>query len=177
MHVPPNDESCQIIVEAASMISHFSLCFRRRYYQGGYDINLAYTKHSLFIGQLRNRILDLSSNEKPYVVVEKDGCGIIVWFWLINKEKVFSLVCVFLIWIAQRTKLQRRCHETPLHLSIFSKRNFFHTICHNEIDTFINFHQWRKKISFQNYVNQWTDNRWFFSEVIIYAFSFYKTII
>ncbi len=80
MHIPPNDEHCQIIAKAASIVCNFSLCFRRHYYQGVYDIDLAYTKHSLFIEQLRKRILALSLNEKSYVVVEEDGCGIIVWF-------------------------------------------------------------------------------------------------
>jgi hypothetical protein len=53
MHIPPNDTSCQIIAEAASTVSDFSLCFRHGYYQDFYDVDLAYTKHALFIEQLQ----------------------------------------------------------------------------------------------------------------------------
>ncbi|CAF4315515.1 unnamed protein product [Rotaria sp. Silwood2] len=80
MHTPPDDTSCQIIAETAVMVSDFCFCFRRRGDRNEYDIDIAYTKHSLFIKQLQNHILALPLNEKPYVVVEKYSCGIFIWF-------------------------------------------------------------------------------------------------
>jgi hypothetical protein len=81
MHIPPDDTNCQIIAETVPMLSDFSFCFRRIYHQNPpYDYASAYKKHSLFIEQLRNRILILSLNEQPYVFVEEDGCGLIIWF-------------------------------------------------------------------------------------------------
>ncbi|CAF2487096.1 unnamed protein product [Rotaria sp. Silwood2] len=80
MYISPDDTSCEHIAKTAIMVSDFSFCFRRRYYQGAYDINLVYTKHSLFIEQLRNRIVALSLNKEPYVVVDEDGCGLVIWF-------------------------------------------------------------------------------------------------
>jgi hypothetical protein len=80
MRIPPDDISCQIIAETASMISDFCFCFRRLAFEINYDIDAVYTKYSLFIEQLRNRILALPLNEQPYVVVEEDGHGLIIWF-------------------------------------------------------------------------------------------------
>ncbi|CAF2725237.1 unnamed protein product [Rotaria sp. Silwood2] len=80
MHIPPDSTDCKIIAETAPLLSDFSFCFRRIYGQNSYDIDLAYTKHCLFIEQLRNNILSLPLNEEPYAVVEEDGCGLIVWF-------------------------------------------------------------------------------------------------
>jgi len=80
MDVPPDDINCQIIAETASMVSDFCFCFRYRYAARDYDVVGTYTKHSLFIEQLRNRILALSLNQQPYIVVEKDGYGLIIWF-------------------------------------------------------------------------------------------------
>ncbi|CAF3185931.1 unnamed protein product [Rotaria sp. Silwood2] len=71
MRIPPDDKSCQIIAETASMVSDICFCFRRRGDRNEYNIDIAYTKHSLFIKQLRNRILALPVNEKSYIVVEK----------------------------------------------------------------------------------------------------------
>lgn len=80
MHIPPDDTSCQIIAETAPMVSDFCFCFRRLYYETNYDIGAVYKKHFLFIEQLQSRILALSLNESPYVVVEEGGHGIIIWF-------------------------------------------------------------------------------------------------
>lgn len=80
MRVPPDDASCQIIAETVPIVSDFSFCFRRLNGQIDYDIDVAYTKHSLFIQQLKNRILQLPLNEQTYINVEEDGCGIIIWF-------------------------------------------------------------------------------------------------
>ncbi|CAF1480215.1 unnamed protein product [Rotaria sp. Silwood1] len=80
MHIPPDDTSCQIIAEITPNLLDFSFCFRRIYYQTSYDIVAAYKEHCLFIEKLRKRILNLSLDEQPYVFVEKDGCGLIMWF-------------------------------------------------------------------------------------------------
>jgi hypothetical protein len=80
MDVPPDDTSCQIIAETAVLVLDFCFCFRYPGLARNYHIDGIYTKHSLFIEQLRNRILALSLNEQPYIVVEKDGYGLIIWF-------------------------------------------------------------------------------------------------
>ncbi|CAF4470419.1 unnamed protein product [Rotaria socialis] len=72
MHISPDDTSCQIIADVAPMISDFSFCFRRRHYQAVYDLDSAQMKQSSFIEQLKNRILALSLNKQPYIVVEED---------------------------------------------------------------------------------------------------------
>ncbi len=63
-------------------MNHFHQIISKKYRHAGRDyyIDGIYTKHSLFIEQLRNRIVALSLNRQPYIVVEKDGYGIIVWF-------------------------------------------------------------------------------------------------
>ncbi|CAF4055709.1 unnamed protein product [Rotaria sordida] len=80
INIPPNDTICQIIAETASTISDFCFCFRRKNHQNRRNFDGAHTKQSLFIEQLRNNILALPLNEKPQIVVEKDGYGLIVWF-------------------------------------------------------------------------------------------------
>jgi hypothetical protein len=80
MHTPPDNTSCQIIAMIAPMLTDFSFCFRRIYLQNPYNIRLAYKKHCSFIKQLRNRILNLSLNERPYVFFEEDSSGLIIWF-------------------------------------------------------------------------------------------------
>ncbi|UJR13317.1 hypothetical protein I4U23_000335 [Adineta vaga] len=80
MHIPPNSKSSQIIAETALLLSDFSLCFRKIYCLNSCDITSAYNKHSLFIKRLRKRILALSLDGERYISVEKDGCGLIVWF-------------------------------------------------------------------------------------------------
>ncbi|CAF4110932.1 unnamed protein product, partial [Rotaria sordida] len=80
MHIPPDDTNCQIIAKITPKLLDFSFCFRRIYCQDSYDIGAAYKKHCLFIKQLRNCILNLSLNKQAYVFVEKDGCGLIIWF-------------------------------------------------------------------------------------------------
>ncbi|CAF4240729.1 unnamed protein product, partial [Rotaria sordida] len=79
MNIPPNDTSCQIIAETASKISDFCFCFRRKDYQNRRNFDWAHIQQSLFIKQLRNNILALPLNEKPQIVVEKDGYGLIAW--------------------------------------------------------------------------------------------------
>ncbi len=80
MRVPPDDASCQIIAETAPIVSDFAFCFRRDNYEIDYDKDAVYTKHCLFIEQLQNRILTLPLNQQHYIVIEKDGHGIIIWF-------------------------------------------------------------------------------------------------
>ncbi|CAF4703699.1 unnamed protein product [Rotaria sp. Silwood2] len=80
MNNPPNDTSCQIIAETASTISDFCFCCRRKNYQNRRNFDCAHTAQSLFIIQLRNSILALLLNERPRLVVEKDGYGLIAWF-------------------------------------------------------------------------------------------------
>ncbi|CAF3366082.1 unnamed protein product [Rotaria sp. Silwood2] len=80
MNNPPNDTSCQIIAETASTISDFCFCFRRKNHQNRRNFDCAHTAQSLFIMQLRNSIIALPLNEKPRLVVEKDGYGLIAWF-------------------------------------------------------------------------------------------------
>ena len=81
MRTPPNDANCQIIVETIPFISDFSFCFRRTNKdRSDYNVHIAHIKHSLFIQQLQNRILALPLVKQPYVLIEEDGYGIIVWF-------------------------------------------------------------------------------------------------
>ncbi|CAF4968444.1 unnamed protein product [Rotaria sp. Silwood1] len=80
IHNSPDDASCQIIAGIASTLSDFSFCFRCLYRQGPYDIDLASKKHCLFVEQLRKRILLLSLNKRPYIFVEKEASGLIIWF-------------------------------------------------------------------------------------------------
>jgi hypothetical protein len=80
MLIPSDDTSYLITAETAPVISDFSFYFRRDYYYGGYDIDSTYSKYSLFIEQLRNCLVALPLNEEPYVIVEEDGCGLIIWF-------------------------------------------------------------------------------------------------
>ncbi|CAF3140209.1 unnamed protein product, partial [Rotaria sp. Silwood2] len=80
---PPDDTSCKVIAETALIVADFGLCFRRYHYHYvklNYDIDLVYTKHSLFIERLRNCIVTLSQNEELYIVIDEDGCGIFIWF-------------------------------------------------------------------------------------------------
>ncbi|UJR13321.1 hypothetical protein I4U23_000339 [Adineta vaga] len=80
MRIPPDDTSCQIIAETASMLSNFSFFFRHMYNTHKYDMYSTYKKHWLFIKQLKKRLLDLSSNVEPYVCEENDGCGLFYSF-------------------------------------------------------------------------------------------------
>ncbi|CAF1006048.1 unnamed protein product [Rotaria sordida] len=80
MVIPPDDISCQILAETASMVSDFCFSFRRKYYQNIYNFDVTHPQQYLFIKQLRNNILALPLNKKPRIVVEKDGYGLIVWF-------------------------------------------------------------------------------------------------
>lgn len=80
MDIPPNDNSCQIIAETASTVSDFCFCFRRRVYQNRYNSEWTYISQSVFIIQLRDNILALPLNEKPCVIVENDGYGLLAWF-------------------------------------------------------------------------------------------------
>ena len=80
MNIPPNDTSCQIIAETASMVSDFRFCFRRKYYLNVYNFRTAHRKQFLFIKQLQKKILALPLKEKPYIAVEKDGYRLIIWF-------------------------------------------------------------------------------------------------
>lgn len=80
MRISPDDQSRRVIAETASMVSDFSFCFRRRYCPFGYGHHIPFPKHVLFIDQLRTDIFALSRNEKVYVVVEENGCGMKIWF-------------------------------------------------------------------------------------------------
>lgn len=81
MRISLDDITCRIIAETtALLVSDFSLCFQYYRNENDYDINVAYKKHSLFIKQLVNDIIALSLNEKPYISLEKDGCGVAIWF-------------------------------------------------------------------------------------------------
>ena len=79
MRIPPDDTSCQIIAETASMVSDFCFCFRIEYCHD-YDMWTACIKQWSFIKQLQKHILYLSSNVEPYTFTENDGCGLIIWF-------------------------------------------------------------------------------------------------
>jgi hypothetical protein len=78
--IPSDETSYQIIAETVPVISDSSFYSLRDYYYGDYDIDSTYTKYSLFIKQLRNCLVALPLNEEPYVLVEEDGCGLIIWF-------------------------------------------------------------------------------------------------
>jgi hypothetical protein len=80
MRIPLDDTTCQIIAETAPIVSDFSFCFRRLNEAIDYDVDVVYMQHSLFIQQLKNRILYLPLNEQAYIIVEEDGCGIAIWF-------------------------------------------------------------------------------------------------
>ncbi len=80
---PPGNKSCEVIAETALTVADFGFCFRchhYRYVEVNYDIDLVYTKHSLFIERLRNCIVGLSLNEDLCIVIDEDGCGIVIWF-------------------------------------------------------------------------------------------------
>lgn len=80
MRIPPDDTSCQMIAETAPVVSDFAFCFRRPDEQPDYDIDAAYKKHYSFIQQLGSRILLLPLKKEPYLVIEKTGHGIVIWF-------------------------------------------------------------------------------------------------
>jgi hypothetical protein len=80
MNVPPNDISRHIIVETISNMTDFCFCFRRKNYRNRRNFESAHTMQAIFITQLRNDILALPLNEKPRIVVEKGGYGLIAWF-------------------------------------------------------------------------------------------------
>ncbi len=82
---PPDDTSCEVIAETASMVTDFGFWFRWhfwRYDEINRNVDPIKTKHSLFIERLQNRILTLSLNQELHVVVDKDttAYGIVVWF-------------------------------------------------------------------------------------------------
>lgn len=81
MRAPPNHANFLIIVETIPILSNFSFYFRHT--TGGrsdYNSHIVHMKHFLFIQQLQNRILALPLAKQPYVLVEEDGYGIMVWF-------------------------------------------------------------------------------------------------
>ncbi len=78
MCIPSDDTTWQIIRETAPIVSDFSFCFRRLNDKIDYNIDVVYmTKHSFFVQQLKNPILDWSLNEDAYIIVEEDDCQII----------------------------------------------------------------------------------------------------
>ncbi|CAF4017623.1 unnamed protein product [Rotaria sp. Silwood2] len=80
MRIPPDDTSLQIITDITPMIFNFAFCFRRRYNHNGFGVDLIYAEHSLFIEKLRQRILAFEQRKEAYVIVDEDGCGLIMWF-------------------------------------------------------------------------------------------------
>ena len=74
-----DDQTCQIIAESVLMLANFVFCFRRKRDEH-YNVNRVFDQHRTFIEQLCNRILLLSQDKQPYVIVEGDGCGLTIWF-------------------------------------------------------------------------------------------------
>lgn len=80
MRNTPDDTSCQIIAETATIVTDFAFRFERSGFCIDYNFTAAYIKQSLFIEQLQNRILVLSLNNQPYIIRDENGRGIIIWF-------------------------------------------------------------------------------------------------
>jgi hypothetical protein len=77
--LPPDGPSCEIIAETAISLVDFAFCFRRCRFSNGSQSLVLLDRCWSFIGQLRQRIFALASDEKPECSVEKDGCGLVVW--------------------------------------------------------------------------------------------------
>jgi hypothetical protein len=76
-----DDKNCEIIAKIASLVSDFGFCFRYKYgvLIDGDEIDSVFKDHEKFIKQLCNCIL-LSFDKQLYYSIEKDGCGLIMWF-------------------------------------------------------------------------------------------------
>jgi hypothetical protein len=77
--VCPDDVGCQMLAETSLLLDDFGISFRE--WRG--DIGIA--KKSLcdlyrpFVEQLHQKIIWLSREHQPHYVIEKNGCGLIVW--------------------------------------------------------------------------------------------------
>jgi hypothetical protein len=78
IHMCPDDTDCQILAETTLLLVDFSFSFRRL---AGFDCDpkSIFNMYRLFIEQLRDRILAISLDHKRYCIIEKDGCGLVIW--------------------------------------------------------------------------------------------------
>jgi hypothetical protein len=75
-----DDESCQLIAKVAPLFIDFGFCFRRKYsLRDGDELTNDFNGHMKFIRHLRDYIL-LFHEKKPFYAIEKDECGLILWF-------------------------------------------------------------------------------------------------
>lgn len=75
-----DDESCQLIAKAAPMFIDFGFCFRRKYsLKVRAELTDDFNSHMKVIRHLRDYIL-LFHEKKPFYAIEKDECGLIMWF-------------------------------------------------------------------------------------------------
>ena len=79
LHMSMDDPNCQIIAESAMWFVDFSFSCRKVSQLFDLGDRSAFQRCCSFIEQLRQMIVVLSGDEKPEFVVEKDGCGLIVW--------------------------------------------------------------------------------------------------
>ena len=71
LRISVDDQSRRVIAETASMVSDFSFCFRRDYCPNVYAIDSLFSKHALFIDQLRKDIFAVRRSEKAYMFLSK----------------------------------------------------------------------------------------------------------
>jgi hypothetical protein len=75
-----DNKSCQLIAKAALLFNDFGFCFRRKFNSADRDeLTIHFKDHIKFIKQLRDCIL-LFFDKQPYYSIEKDKCGLIMWF-------------------------------------------------------------------------------------------------
>ncbi|CAF1255368.1 unnamed protein product [Rotaria sp. Silwood1] len=75
-----DDEDCQIIAKATSLLRGFGFYFRRKFSSLDDDIKTTFEDHTKFIKQLCDQILQLCLNKQLYFSIEDDGCGLTIWF-------------------------------------------------------------------------------------------------
>ncbi len=72
------DEHCQLIAERVPILTDFVFCFRRNR-RPVYDDNDQFNIHQKSILNLYHRISILVLDQQLKIVIEKDGCGLIMW--------------------------------------------------------------------------------------------------
>jgi hypothetical protein len=72
------DEHCQAIVERVPMLTDFLFCFRR-YQRSPNDNNDPFNIHRKSISNLYDHISTLLFDQHPKIIIEPDGCGLIMW--------------------------------------------------------------------------------------------------
>ncbi|CAF3239946.1 unnamed protein product [Rotaria sp. Silwood2] len=76
-----DDKNCEIIAKIASLVSDFGFCFRHKFGLADADeLKTVFKNHKKFIKQLGDCILLSFDKQQPYYSIEKDECGLIMWF-------------------------------------------------------------------------------------------------